>query len=246
MEPDISVGRLEQLTEVVILDPIGRQMNPLENSGLGSSNFQSSVLNAVKGENANEENKIENHFTTKKTHIIVRVHPLQNGFQLHSPLDAFLPSASFAKLFPTCVNGQRKLFCKITGLQSPRDADSSRNIKSMQESTSGKAPQVAQSMQRNNDLSTYIRLLSVHALPESDEYFSYHEDCIYLSNNLRNTLHLEIGSRVILSDFKPKVPAARLEEVELYPYHVCNLKLIVIIPSDLCVFGSLTHVFCLD
>lgn len=236
MEPDISVGRLGQLTEVVILDPINSKMQSLVNSDLGTANLindivssgkslASSVLNAVKGETEHEEEGIENQFTVENVRHIFRVHPLCSGFPQHGPLDAFLLSPAISRFFQPMENGQKMLFCKIEKLQSSKDADSNFQNKSNRESTGGKPTQSFKEMQRSKDLSMYIRLLTVDLLPEfNEEYYSYHGDCIYLSNNLRNTLNLEIGCKVTLSDFKLKIPASKLEEVELFPYHVSKIS----------------------
>ncbi|XP_034231525.1 peroxisome biogenesis factor 1 [Thrips palmi] len=223
MDPDVDVGRLEQMTEVVVGDPMNMKapafktaenidksvMNSIVSSG---KHFASSVLSAVKNDITNEEEPINHSLTTEKFQYIFRVHPLCNDQNLLGPLEAFLPGPCMEKLFHFNDMQQKSLFCKIRRLQ---DSD-----KPNQESSTEKVSD----RQSSDSPHAYIRItnLNTTSLATKENYYSYDKRCIYLSSNLRGSLCLEIGSRVILSDFLPRTRNAHCERIDLLPYYALN------------------------
>ncbi|KAJ1520189.1 hypothetical protein ONE63_004402 [Megalurothrips usitatus] len=226
MDPDVNVGRLEQLTEVVIGDPLNNVLPSSENHWGSKSmlndivssgkSLASSVINSVKGETQEEvEESFENELLTERSKYVFRVHPLHRSLPQHGPLDAFIPSACMSDLFKFPRNQQKSLFLKVTKLPSSKDV-SATIVKGSEEGT----VENVLDEQINESLSTNIRAMSVDCIQEAKEHYYFsNRKCIYMSNNLRSTLHLQIGSQVILSDFQRRPPSTSLEGVELLPVY---------------------------
>lgn len=228
MDPDIDVGRLEQMTEVVIGDPLNMKaptfntsetvdksvFNNIMSSG---KQFANSLLNSVNSDVVDEEVPLSNNLTSGKSQQIFRVHPLCNDQNLPGPLEALLPGPCIEKLFHLSRIQQNSFFCKITRLENSDTSSSS--SKSNQESGEGK---IRDQISSDNS-SAYIRISNLNVTPEMKEkYYSSDKRCIYLSNNLRSILCLEIGSRVILSDFKLRILTTDLQRIELLPHYALN------------------------
>lgn len=226
MDPDVVVGHLEQMTEVVIGDPIssnvtslannylerGNMINDIASSGL---NFASSVIKSIKRpSNSEDEKPLECKLSTEKKQYIFRVHPLGCDQSQFGPLDAFIPDSSMMNIFKVGKTNPESIFCQIKKIQYLTDA----NAKTNKLAEEGEKENCEQ--RTIEDLSTYVRLRSVTALEEAkDKYYSTDMRCIYLSNNLRNILSLEIGSRVILSDFNLKPLGGSFERIDIFPFY---------------------------
>lgn len=223
MDPDVDVGRLEQMTEVVIGDPLNSKtpaFNTSENADKSmidsivnsGKNFASSVMNAVKGDTISEDESLDNDLTSEKLQYIFRVHPLCTDDNIKGPLEALLPGPCMEKLFHFSRVQQNTIFGKITRLQNGDTITSSN--KSNQDGSTEKVL---------GQLSAYIRITNLNTTSGVQENYYYSDKrCIYLSNNLRSLLQLEVGSRVILSDFKPRIHFADIERIDLLPYYVSS------------------------
>lgn len=226
MDPDVDVGRLEQMTELVIGDPLNMKVHAFNTSenvdksvlnSIVSSGKQlaSSVLSAVTGDIVSDEEPQDNDLISEKHQYIFRVHPLSNDQNVHGPLEALLPGACMEKLFHFSRTQQNSMYCKLRRLQNSETSILS--SKSNQESTVKKVP----TQHSSDHPSAYIRITSLNATSDIKENYYYSDRrCIYLSNNLRSSLNLEIGSRVILSDFKARTLTANFQRIDLLPYFV--------------------------
>lgn len=223
MEPNVSVGRLEQLTEVVIGDPINNTAQALLNADEVSTNvidgvvasgksLANSVVRAVQGKIKEDKDiSATNGVVTEKGQYIFRVHPLNSNMLEYGPLDALIPHPSFHKLFHFPYGDRKSVLCKVSKLGGRKDKyNQSESIENQTSST-----------KRRGKSSMQIQVFGVDVnLTAQKSYYDTDRRCIYVSNNLRIILNLEIGSRVVLSDFDTRSPPIRLDRVDLYPYYV--------------------------
>lgn len=223
MEPDVTVGRLEPLTEVSIGDPINNRIQSMTNPQLESENsidglvksgmaLANSFMKAVKGESNQGRNDHSGlSIPTEKAQYIFRVHPLYSDVPGHGPLDAFIPSPLLSTLFQLSAYPKESIVCKVTKLIC---------VPSGNKPTNEIRDSAGSDSQLSQDICSYIRLFTIGALPFVKECdYSSNSRCIFMSNNLRRTLNFEVGSRAVLSDFKFGHTASNLERVDLFPYH---------------------------